>query len=43
MVGTFAVAIPKFTKGLLALTPKNKAGQPFGSKPQFTLTAGRPR
>jgi 5'-nucleotidase len=32
MLGTFAVAIPKFTKGKLPLTPKNKAGQPFASR-----------
>ena len=32
MLGTFAVAIPKFTNGKLQLTPKNKAGQPFASR-----------
>jgi 5'-nucleotidase / UDP-sugar diphosphatase len=32
MVGQFIVAIPKFTKGQLALVPKNKAGQPLKSK-----------
>jgi 5'-nucleotidase len=32
MVGQFIVAIPKFTKGHLALVPKNKAGLPLKSK-----------
>jgi len=30
--GLIAVAIPKYTKGLLALVPKNKAGQPLTSR-----------
>jgi 5'-nucleotidase / UDP-sugar diphosphatase len=32
MVGQYIVAIPKFTKGKLALVPKNKKGQPLKSK-----------
>ena len=32
MVGQIVVAIPKYTKGKLALVPKNKEGQPLGSK-----------
>ena len=32
MVGQFIVAIPKYTKGKLALVPKNKKGQPLKSK-----------
>jgi len=32
MVGQFIVAIPKYTKGELALVPKNRKGQPFNSK-----------
>lgn len=30
--GLIAVAIPKYTKGLLALVPKNKAGHPLTSR-----------
>ena len=32
MVGQIVVAIPKYTKGKLALVPKNKDGQPLKSK-----------
>ena len=32
MLGQIVVAIPKYTKGKLALVPKNKGGQPLGSK-----------
>jgi 5'-nucleotidase/UDP-sugar diphosphatase len=32
MLGPIIVAIPKYTKGKLALVPKNKAGQPLKSK-----------
>jgi 5'-nucleotidase len=32
MVGQIVVAIPKYTKGKLALVPKNKEGQPLRSK-----------
>jgi 5'-nucleotidase len=32
MLGQIMVAIPKYTKGLLLLVPKNKAGQPLASK-----------
>ena len=32
MVGQIVVAVPKYTKGNLALVPKNKEGQPLGSK-----------
>ena len=32
MLGTFLTAIPKFTKGKLALVPKNKDGQPLTSR-----------
>jgi 5'-nucleotidase/UDP-sugar diphosphatase len=32
MVGQIVVAIPKYTKGKLALAPKNKDGQPLKSK-----------
>ncbi len=32
MVAKIVVAIPKYTKGTLALVPKNKAGQPLKSK-----------
>jgi 5'-nucleotidase len=32
MVGQILVAIPKYTKGKLALVPKNKKGQPLKSK-----------
>ncbi len=31
-LGIILVAIPKYTKGLLALVPKNKAGQPLTSR-----------
>jgi len=31
-LGLIIVAIPKFTKGTLALAPKNKAGQPLNSR-----------
>jgi 5'-nucleotidase len=31
-LGIVLVAIPKYTKGKLTLLPKNKAGQPFGSR-----------
>jgi 5'-nucleotidase len=32
MLGTILVGIPKYTKGKLALAPKNKAGQPLTSR-----------
>jgi 5'-nucleotidase len=32
MLGKLAVAIPTFTKGRLALTPKNREGRPFASR-----------
>jgi len=32
MLGTFIVAIPKYTKGKLPLVPKNKDGQPLTSR-----------
>jgi 5'-nucleotidase / UDP-sugar diphosphatase len=32
MLGQIFVAIPKYTKGKLALVPKNKEGQPLKSK-----------
>ncbi len=32
MLGTILVAIPKYTKGKLALVPKNKEGQPLTSR-----------
>jgi len=32
MLGTILVAIPKYTKGKLALVPKNKEGQPLKSR-----------
>ena len=32
MVGPILVAIPKYTKGILTLVPKNKEGQPLKSK-----------
>ena len=32
MLGVLVVAIPKYTKGKLALVPKNKAGQPLKSR-----------
>jgi len=32
MLGTIVVAIPKYTKGMLTLVPKNKAGQPLRSR-----------
>ena len=32
MLGLILVAIPKYTKGKLALVPKNKEGQPLKSK-----------
>jgi 5'-nucleotidase len=32
MLGTIIAAIPKYTKGALALAPKNKAGQPLESR-----------
>jgi 5'-nucleotidase/UDP-sugar diphosphatase len=32
MLGTIVMAIPRYTKGRLALFPKNKAGQPLTSK-----------
>jgi len=32
MVAMFLVGIPKYTKGKLALVPKNKEGQPLKSK-----------
>jgi len=32
MVGQILVGIPKYTKGKLALAPKNKAGEPLTSK-----------
>jgi 5'-nucleotidase len=35
MFGKFVVAIPNFTKGRLALVPKNKEGQPFKEKTQL--------
>jgi 5'-nucleotidase len=31
-LGLIVVAIPKYSKGLLALVPKNKEGKPLGSK-----------
>jgi 5'-nucleotidase len=31
-LGLITVAIPKYTKGLLALVPKNKEGKPLGSR-----------
>ena len=32
MLGMIVVAIPKYTKGKLALVPKNKEGQPLKSR-----------
>ena len=45
MLGKIVVAIPKYTKGKLALVPKNKAGsapQVEGRGPRATLAATRP-
>ncbi|WP_428673534.1 bifunctional metallophosphatase/5'-nucleotidase [Reyranella sp.] len=39
-LGIILVAIPKYTNGKLALTPKNKAGQPLSSRVEALDTPG---
>ena len=42
-LGIILVAIPKYTKGLLTLVPKNKAGQPLTSRVEALMTLARTR